>query len=29
MHAVLNQGRSPQEAIQRLMSRALRNEAGR
>jgi len=29
MHAVLNQGRSPGEAIQRLMSRALRNEAGR
>jgi glycerol-3-phosphate dehydrogenase (NAD(P)+) len=28
MHAVLNQGRSPGEAIQRLMSRALRNEAG-
>jgi glycerol-3-phosphate dehydrogenase (NAD(P)+) len=29
MHAVLNQGRSPGEAIQRLMSRALRNESGR
>jgi glycerol-3-phosphate dehydrogenase (NAD(P)+) len=29
MHAVLNQGRSPGEAIQRLMTRALRNEAGR
>ena len=29
MHAVLNQHRSPGEAIQRLMSRALRNEAGR
>lgn len=26
MHAVLNQGRSPGEAIQRLMSRTLRNE---
>jgi glycerol-3-phosphate dehydrogenase (NAD(P)+) len=29
MHAVLSQGRSPEEAIRRLMSRALRNEAGR
>jgi glycerol-3-phosphate dehydrogenase (NAD(P)+) len=29
MHAVLNQGRSPGEAIRRLMSRALRNEAWR
>lgn len=29
MHAVLNQGRSPGEAIQRLMSRALRNETPR
>jgi len=28
MHAVLNQGRSPEEAIRRLMSRTLRNEAG-
>jgi glycerol-3-phosphate dehydrogenase (NAD(P)+) len=28
MHAVLNQHRSPKEAIQRLMSRALRNETG-
>lgn len=29
MEAVLNQGRSPGEAIQRLMTRALRNETGR
>jgi glycerol-3-phosphate dehydrogenase (NAD(P)+) len=28
MDAVLNQGRSPEEAIRRLMSRTLRNEAG-
>lgn len=28
MHAVLNLGRSPEEAIKRLMNRALRNEAG-
>jgi glycerol-3-phosphate dehydrogenase (NAD(P)+) len=28
MHAVLNMGRSPEEAIKRLMGRTLRNEAG-
>jgi glycerol-3-phosphate dehydrogenase len=28
MDAVLNRGRSPEEAIRRLMSRTLRNEAG-
>lgn len=28
MHAVLNEGRSPAEAIRRLMTRALRNEVG-